>query len=195
VSKRPGARAERRKARKGAKMLRQQGVHVPPPGLDGTYDGSCIVCLEGTDTGLAFRGSAEWSTAGLMVLGVPQDQATAIVQEANGSPAGTLPAGLVTTGVRVCRGCVDASGASFPLGVAPDLPVVEPKEGQEDVTVEVTGIRERADGIVAFHGFDADDGEAVSFAVSSESAAPIIEALERGERPTLPIPRWNLLGG
>ena len=39
--------------------------HPPAPGLDGTHRDSCVVCLQGTDTGLSFTGPAEWAIAGL----------------------------------------------------------------------------------------------------------------------------------
>jgi hypothetical protein len=44
------------------------------------FDGSCIVCLEGTDTALGFRGPQEFAAAGLQVLGVPSDQAGATIE-------------------------------------------------------------------------------------------------------------------
>ena len=53
---------------------------MPAPGIDGTYDGSCVACLRGTDTGLAFTGEAEWIIAGMMMLGIPEDQATIMVE-------------------------------------------------------------------------------------------------------------------
>jgi hypothetical protein len=28
---------------------------IPTPGIAGHYDGSCVVCLRGTDTALAFK--------------------------------------------------------------------------------------------------------------------------------------------
>lgn len=65
--------------------------------------GSCIVCLRGTDTALAFRGSIEWVTAGLYALGVPADQAAATVQSS------CLPidgSGRATATYQVCASCV-----------------------------------------------------------------------------------------
>lgn len=95
---------------------------LPAPGLDGTYSGSCIVCLNGCDTGLAFVGPAEWAIAGLTVLGVPKKQAPAIVIEQLAKQYGitepdTVPDGDVTVGVSVCQSCVDKCGTRFPLGL------------------------------------------------------------------------------
>ena len=95
---------------------------LPAPGLDGTYSGSCIVCLNGCDTGLAFVGPAEWGIAGLTVLGVPRKQADVIVVEQLAkvygiTEPGTVPDGDVMVGVSVCQSCVDKSGRRFPLGL------------------------------------------------------------------------------
>lgn len=95
-------------------------TNLPAPGLDGTYRGSCVVCLRGTDTGLAFVGEAEWVIAGLTVLGIPQHQAGAMVSEATGTPPGKVPVGEVTMHLRVCRRCAAASGAGFTVGLLSD---------------------------------------------------------------------------
>ena len=52
-----------------------------PRGLDGTFSGTCIVCLRATDTGLGFRGDVTWQAASLIVLGLPRDEAVATVNE------------------------------------------------------------------------------------------------------------------
>ncbi|MER6765906.1 hypothetical protein ABT266_37595 [Amycolatopsis sp. NPDC000746] len=37
---------------------------LPPTGIDGSYSQSCLLCLHGTDTGLAFGpAEAEWALA------------------------------------------------------------------------------------------------------------------------------------
>ena len=64
--------------------------------------GSCIVCLHGTDTALAFRGSVEWVAAGLCALGVPADQAVATVRYA---PTLIDGEGRVTATYQVCGRC------------------------------------------------------------------------------------------
>ena len=95
---------------------------LPAPGLDGTYGGSCVVCLNGCDTGLAFVGEAEWAMAGILALGVPADQAQTMVVdklalEYGIAEPGVVPGGDVTVGVSVCQPCVDKSGCGFPLGL------------------------------------------------------------------------------
>jgi hypothetical protein len=74
-------------------------------GLQGDYRGTCIVCLEPTDTGLAVRGEPEAAMAVLMVLGVPGDQAAAVLPQALGCAPGMVPDGEVTVPFRVCARC------------------------------------------------------------------------------------------
>ena len=50
-------------------------------GILGNYAGSCVSCLSGTDTALAFEGEIEWLAAVLINLGVPHDQAVATVRD------------------------------------------------------------------------------------------------------------------
>jgi hypothetical protein len=100
--------------------------NLPPAGLDGSYRGSCVACLEGTDTGFVLHGPAEAYFAMLLVLGVPDDQAQTILEQATGSEPGSVPGGTLTLGTRVCRPCLEASGMNIPLGVVPNLPVIEP---------------------------------------------------------------------
>lgn len=100
----------------------QLAASLPAPGLDGTYTGSCVVCLNGCDTGLAFVGEAEWGMAGLHYLGVPTDQAETMVMEQLAkvygiTEPGVVPDGDVTVAVSVCKSCVDKSGCGFPLGL------------------------------------------------------------------------------
>lgn len=106
---------------------------VVHPGLDGTYEGTCIACLTPTDTALAFRGEAKWFIAGLYALGIPEDQAfaTAHVIWSESDPMlrkGQVPGGIVTEAIRVCRKCVRSAGPSFPdpvLAIADaEIPVI-----------------------------------------------------------------------
>ncbi|WP_331761260.1 hypothetical protein OG225_42945 (plasmid) [Nocardia sp. NBC_01377] len=91
----------------------------PPPGLDGTYSATCVRCLRGTDTGVAFEGSAEWAIAGLVSLGLPVEQAVAAL----GWTDGSVPSGRITVPVRVCGTCAAIPG--IPTGIpALGLPVV-----------------------------------------------------------------------
>ena len=80
-----------------------------PPGLDGTYRDSCTVCGTGTDTGVTFRGSAEWCIAGLVVLGVPLKQAIGTFQVGLGNDPRSLerPDADVTVTFLVCKACAD----------------------------------------------------------------------------------------
>ena len=66
----------------------QDRAQHQPPGLDGTYTDSCVVCLQGCDTGLAFRGEAEWVLAGLHVLGIPDDEAEQMLTNVTGCEPG-----------------------------------------------------------------------------------------------------------
>jgi hypothetical protein len=71
-------------------------------GLDGTGRDSCLFCKRGTDSGLAFRGSAEWVIVALVKLGMMGEVASALVGE-----------GAVTFPIRVCAEC------AAPLEVRP----------------------------------------------------------------------------
>jgi ferredoxin len=94
--------------------------------ISAAYANTCIVCLKPTDTAMAFRGEAEWLIAGLVTLGVPEDQAYgAYRQSENKGDADDLEDGEVRAGVhdmsvRVCAACVRACPAGFP---APALAV------------------------------------------------------------------------
>lgn len=105
----------------------EQRAQHQPPGLDGTYTGSCAVCLQGCDTALAFRGEAEWALAGLRVLGVPGDEAEKILTLVTGCEPGMVPNGELTVPVRVCETCVQASGTGMHVGLASaEVPVYQP---------------------------------------------------------------------
>jgi hypothetical protein len=98
-----------------------------PPGLDGSYTGSCVVCLQGCDTALAFRGEAEWVIAGLRVLGLPSDEAEQTLAHITGCAPGMVPNGELTIPVRVCESCAQASGAGMRVGLAhAEVPVYQP---------------------------------------------------------------------
>jgi hypothetical protein len=84
------------------------------PGLQGDYSQSCCVCLRGTDTALAFQGEVEWLIAGLMSLGIPEQEAGAMVSRHFGCPDGEVPCGCLTLPVRVCSECVSRANPSFP---------------------------------------------------------------------------------
>ncbi len=64
-----------------------RGGRLPPPGLQGDYTGSCVVCGYRTDSGLVFEGEGEFLIAAMMRLGLPEFDAHAMIeQEYNCSP-------------------------------------------------------------------------------------------------------------
>lgn len=111
-------------------MTAQLQPDLPSPGMDGTFRDSCVVCLRGTDTAIGFGpAEAEWALAGLQLLGVPEDQAEAIVSAFTGCDPGTVSSEDVTISVRVCRSCMAASDladSGMTLGVVPAVPVYGP---------------------------------------------------------------------
>ncbi len=90
---------------------------LPPPGLKGTYEDTCVVCLRPTDTGIGLRGEAEWMAAALIVLGLPSDEAGAMISEATGSPPGRVPVGQIDCVIRLCGDCASKSTKPFPTPV------------------------------------------------------------------------------
>jgi hypothetical protein len=113
---------------------------LPPPNLQGNYRGACFVCMRGTDTGLTFRGSGEWLLAGLLVLGVPEDQAEQTLESAWQEAGTPVPAGSVPTGngltmsFRVCAECVGKTPFPEPALLLPggQVPLIEEPEGYGD---------------------------------------------------------------
>lgn len=113
-------------------------MSTTPPGLNGDYRGTCVVCLRGTDTALAFVGEAEWAIAGLKVLGLPKKEAHStleafLVEFQPGHIPGMVPPGVITIPVQVCQRCagkVKTAQGPFPVGLLVDegeLPcVVQP---------------------------------------------------------------------
>jgi hypothetical protein len=104
-------------------------MKLPAFGLQGTLAGTCAVCLQPTDTGLTFKGEGEFLVAGLLVLGIPQDQGAIMVERNFDCPPGRVPVGRHWIAVRVCSACVDACDANFPAPglILPggDLPCVK----------------------------------------------------------------------
>ena len=86
-------------------------VPIPPPGLDGTYWDSCVVCRSGTDTGFAVVGEAAWVVACLVKLRIPLEAAVATLKVATGVDASMAPTDELQVGFRVCRAC--ALGTPF----------------------------------------------------------------------------------
>ena len=107
-------------------------MKVPPPGLQGTYEGACAVCLKPTDTGLVFDGEAEWTIAGLVNMGVPEDQAFDAAILAWGTDPGMVPAGKIKTQVRVCAKDAVRAGCEVGLLVGDEVPPYQQREGLEE---------------------------------------------------------------
>ena len=82
-------------------------------GLNGDFTGTCVACINPTDTALGFRGTPEWCIAGLMCLGVPQTQAEHMVDTEYGDAFGRLPDPLAMV-IRVCVECVEDLQPKFP---------------------------------------------------------------------------------
>lgn len=74
-------------------------------GAFGNYVGSCVACMRGTDTGLAFRGEIEFIAAALMMLGVPENQAISIVKTSDAILIDGENRFVAT--MRVCAGCAE----------------------------------------------------------------------------------------
>lgn len=94
-------------------------------GLNGGFEGSCIACLTGTDTGIGIGGDAEWKAAALTVMGVPMDQAVATINaliEDTGIPDGDAVV------LRACAGCASKMTTVKPVLLAGDaeIPVIGP---------------------------------------------------------------------
>jgi len=87
----------------------------PAAGLQGDFEGTCIVCLRPTDTGLAFKGDGDFLVAGLTVLGLPMDEAAATVSYFFGIPPGTVPSGVRTLTIQVCKDCVAKTSLPAPV--------------------------------------------------------------------------------
>jgi hypothetical protein len=75
---------------------------------------SCLVCFRGdVPTGVAFEGEAEYLTASLVVLGIPEDQASALVKlqahDEYGCDVGFVPTCDMLGRYRVCTSCAGPS--------------------------------------------------------------------------------------
>ena len=89
----------KRKAKPVAKLARKR-----TPGLDGTFDGTCVGCLRPTDTALGVRGDPEWHAAFLVRLGLPLSEATSMVDAYTTGRDGMF---------RVCAKCATWKAARF----------------------------------------------------------------------------------
>lgn len=125
----PEEQAARRQLieQKRAEVRALDASDAPEPGIMGDYRESCVVCLQGTDTGLAVQGEAEVAQAVLQVMGVPSDQAATMAEayfaEVHGCTDGMVPGGVITFPVRICKACAEESGTSMVPGLLPEVPV------------------------------------------------------------------------
>ncbi len=83
---------------------------TPDPGLEGPYEQSCVICLKPTETGLELEGIAEFVLAGVIKLGVPEEQARIILAVLWGKEPGQVPDGIVKTPIPVCAEDADRAG-------------------------------------------------------------------------------------
>ena len=98
---------------------------MPPPALGNARRDACVLCLAGDGHGTLVQRRRGMGLAGLIVLGVPEEQATLMVSTATENEAGMMPDGEITFPVRVCRRCAVSGGARLPVGliscVIPDI--------------------------------------------------------------------------
>lgn len=78
--------------------------------------GSCVICGCGTDSGLAFAGDLEWLAGGLVAMGVPTQEAIAMIERFPEN-IGQLDDGDLSATFRVCAPCVAAAQPDFPAPV------------------------------------------------------------------------------
>ena len=123
--KKRGRAADKKKPRPVGRIVSPSGDAtwvIPPPGIDGTWTGSCVVCLRGTDTAFGLDGEPEWVAAALMTLGIPLEEAVPLMNVDWSVPGGVVP-GTVWSEIlfpdriekqfRCCEECVTKS----PLGM------------------------------------------------------------------------------
>ena len=86
---------------------------LPPPNLNGDYEGSCILCLRGCDTGFGLRGESEWIAAAYMVkLLIPKEEAIATVEHLlRDRPFDRL----VDVTTQLCMSCAEERGIKVDL--------------------------------------------------------------------------------
>jgi hypothetical protein len=85
-------------------------AELPDPGLQGPYEQSCVICLKPTETGLELEGMPEFVLAGVIKMGVPEEQAHIILAVLWGKEPGQVPDGIVKTPIPVCAEDADRAG-------------------------------------------------------------------------------------
>ena len=98
------------------------------PGLDGTYNGTCVACLRATDTALGVRGVPEWHAGFLVAVGLPEQEADATVSrflaELAAGGGYRVEAGEYDMVYRVCGRCASrVPSLPAPVLVIPGNPV------------------------------------------------------------------------
>jgi hypothetical protein len=75
-------------------------MNLPEPGLKGNYEGSCVTCLQGTDTVVGLKGEAEWMIAFLVAkLQIPTEEAIIMFSLAHGCDPGSSTTRSSTRGI------------------------------------------------------------------------------------------------
>jgi hypothetical protein len=73
--------------------------------------GSCVICGQGTDTGFASKGQAEWHMVTLiMKLGLREEEASTLVSIGTGNEPGTVLDGRFVLGYELCGTCAEKRG-------------------------------------------------------------------------------------
>ena len=87
---------------------------------------ACVVCFKGdTTTALAFAAPLEVQTAGLRVLGIPDDQADAIIRMWGSDDEPVI--------VTVCQQCAAESPFRQAFPVDGPIPVISPTRSYDDI--------------------------------------------------------------
>lgn len=80
----------------------------------GPLTGSCVSCLQGTDTGLTVIGEPEFIVYALELLGVPPEQGRALFCAWCGTEPDLVPDCVMTVVLRVCAACASRSQVELP---------------------------------------------------------------------------------
>ena len=75
---------------------------------------SCVLCLRGCDSVIAYIGTTEFIMAGLCRLGIEMDEVLLMVSAVTGLPSGRVLPGEHTHYVRICEACAARVGAPRP---------------------------------------------------------------------------------
>lgn len=88
--------------------------------LQGDYKGSCVACLQGTDSGVALVGEAEWLVAAIaFITKDPIEVAQKSVEVLMGWSPGMVASGECSMTIRVCEPCASKVGLPKPVLLIP----------------------------------------------------------------------------